>query len=68
MSEAEASVPGDFIRSLVALDVASGKHGGRVVTRFPPEDCAKLEEMLTVVSRELMPEVPLPSAFRNNFV
>jgi len=35
----------------------------RIETRFPPEDCAKLEEMLTVVSRELMPEVPLPSAF-----
>ena len=28
--------------------------------RFPPEDCAKLEEMLTIVSRELMPEVVLP--------
>ena len=28
--------------------------------RFPAEDCAKLEEILTVVSRELMPEVPLP--------
>lgn len=36
---------------------------GRIEKRFPPEDCAKLEEMLTVVSRELMPEVPLPSAF-----
>ena len=24
------------------------------------EDCGKLEEILTVVSRELMPEVPLP--------
>ena len=28
--------------------------------RFTPEDCAKLEEMLTIVSRELMPEVVLP--------
>ena len=32
----------------------------RVNRRFPPEDCAKLEEMLTIVSRELMPEVALP--------
>ena len=32
----------------------------RIVHRFPVEDCAKLEEILTVVSRELMPEVPLP--------
>jgi glutaminyl-tRNA synthetase len=27
----------DFIRSIVAADVAAGKNGGRVVTRFPPE-------------------------------
>ncbi len=27
----------DFIRQIVAADVASGKHGGRVQTRFPPE-------------------------------
>ena len=27
----------DFIRHLVADDVAAGKHGGSVVTRFPPE-------------------------------
>jgi glutaminyl-tRNA synthetase len=27
----------NFIRDVVAGDVASGKHGGRVVTRFPPE-------------------------------
>ena len=27
----------DFIRSMVARDLESGKHGGRVVTRFPPE-------------------------------
>ena len=32
----------------------------RVNRRFPPEDCAKLEEMLTIVSRELMPEVSIP--------
>lgn len=27
----------DFIRTIVAADVAAGKNGGRVVTRFPPE-------------------------------
>lgn len=27
----------DFIREIVIEDQASGKHGGRVVTRFPPE-------------------------------
>jgi glutaminyl-tRNA synthetase len=27
----------DFIREIVAGDVAAGLHGGRVVTRFPPE-------------------------------
>lgn len=29
--------PTDFIRQLVASDVAAGHWGGRVVTRFPPE-------------------------------
>lgn len=29
--------PLDFIREIVAEDVKSGKHDGRVVTRFPPE-------------------------------
>ena len=32
----------------------------RIVERFPPEECAKLEEMLEIVSRELMPEIRLP--------
>src|SRR6188508_949372 len=27
----------DFIRDIVTADNASGKHGGRVCTRFPPE-------------------------------
>ncbi|TLD69612.1 glutamine--tRNA ligase/YqeY domain fusion protein [Phragmitibacter flavus] len=27
----------DFIREWIATDVANGKHGGEVVTRFPPE-------------------------------
>jgi glutaminyl-tRNA synthetase len=32
-----ATVPLDFIREVVAEDVAAGKNGGCVVTRFPPE-------------------------------
>jgi glutaminyl-tRNA synthetase len=28
---------GNFIRDVVVADLASGKHGGRVATRFPPE-------------------------------
>ena len=32
----------------------------RISRRFPPADCAKLEEMLTIISRELMPEVDIP--------
>ena len=31
----------------------------RVEKRFPPEDVKKLEEMLQVISRELMPEIPI---------
>src|SRR3954468_22906220 len=27
----------DFIRTIIDEDIASGKHGGRVATRFPPE-------------------------------
>ena len=27
----------DFVRTIIADDVASNKHGGSVVTRFPPE-------------------------------
>src|SRR6201995_925075 len=34
---APAAAPADFVRDIVAADNASGKHGGRVVTRFPPE-------------------------------
>ncbi|HET9705421.1 MAG TPA: glutamine--tRNA ligase/YqeY domain fusion protein [Vicinamibacterales bacterium] len=33
----EGGPPLDFIREIVAEDVAAGKNGGRVVTRFPPE-------------------------------
>ena len=33
----EASAPTNFIKQIVAADVAAGRNGGRVVTRFPPE-------------------------------
>ncbi len=36
-SAAAPPAPVDFIRSIVAEDLATGKHGGRVATRFPPE-------------------------------
>jgi len=36
-TESDASRPLDFIREMVAADIASGRDGGRVVTRFPPE-------------------------------
>jgi glutaminyl-tRNA synthetase len=29
--------PGNFIADLIAADIAAGKNGGRVATRFPPE-------------------------------
>ena len=32
-----ATAPVDFIRSIVNEDVNTGRHGGRVATRFPPE-------------------------------
>jgi glutaminyl-tRNA synthetase len=40
MSDSSAPVAGlrqDFIRELITADNASGRHGGRVATRFPPE-------------------------------
>ncbi len=37
MSTPESTTPSDFIRDIVAQDLKTGKHGGRVVTRFPPE-------------------------------
>ncbi len=37
-AEGEAAVRGkDFIRTRIDADLASGKHGGRVAVRFPPE-------------------------------
>src|SRR5712692_4602648 len=37
MSATESTKAPDFIRAIAADDTASGKWGGRVVTRFPPE-------------------------------
>ena len=31
------AAPSDFIRDMIRADVGAGKHGGKVVTRFPPE-------------------------------
>ena len=37
MNQETAAEQTDFIREMVAEDVKAAKHGGRVVTRFPPE-------------------------------
>ena len=37
MAETAPTSGRDFIRDMVERDRAAGKHGGRVVTRFPPE-------------------------------
>ncbi|MEY2599171.1 MAG: hypothetical protein RLZZ142_1430 [Verrucomicrobiota bacterium] len=37
MSEKPSSVPQDFIREMIAADVAAQRNEGWVVTRFPPE-------------------------------
>ncbi len=38
LSDAKApAAPSNFIRQVIDADNASGKHGGKVVTRFPPE-------------------------------
>ena len=44
------SVSTDYIRKVME----------RIKERFSPEECDKLEEMLAIVSQELMPEVNLP--------
>jgi glutaminyl-tRNA synthetase len=36
-AEPEAGAASNFLREIVEKDRAAGKHGGRVVTRFPPE-------------------------------
>ncbi len=42
MGPAEQTRPTDFIRSAVEEDISSGRFGGRVHTRFPPEPNAYL--------------------------
>ena len=37
MTNDEDRKPLDFIRSMVEEDLETGKYGGRVATRFPPE-------------------------------
>ena len=39
MSETAPAAPAslDFIREMIAADVAAGRNGGQVITRFPPE-------------------------------
>jgi glutaminyl-tRNA synthetase len=34
---AEAKAAGNFIQDIIAADLENNKHGGRVLTRFPPE-------------------------------
>lgn len=36
-SSTDAATSSNFIRNMIAQDIADGKHGGRVHTRFPPE-------------------------------
>lgn len=49
------NISSDYLKTVMA----------RVKKRFSSEDCAKLVEMLTVVGRELMPEVALPADLEN---
>ncbi len=37
MNKTDAVAPSHFIRQLIEKDLAAGKNGGRVATRFPPE-------------------------------
>ncbi|HUK14542.1 MAG TPA: hypothetical protein VLW17_14685, partial [Thermoanaerobaculaceae bacterium] len=34
---AASGAPSHFLREIIGADLASGKFGGRVATRFPPE-------------------------------
>lgn len=45
------NISSDYLKTVMA----------RVKARFSPEDCGKLQDMLCVVGRELMPEVILPA-------
>jgi glutaminyl-tRNA synthetase len=38
MEREAPNIPGpDFVRAIVAEDIKNGKHGGKVISRFPPE-------------------------------
>ncbi|MEE8291918.1 MAG: glutamate--tRNA ligase family protein, partial [Candidatus Tectomicrobia bacterium] len=37
MTTPDATPTSDFIRTIIAEDLRTNKHGSRVVTRFPPE-------------------------------
>ncbi|MDD5099578.1 MAG: glutamine--tRNA ligase/YqeY domain fusion protein [Syntrophales bacterium] len=37
MTQTDPSLPSDFIRNIIDDDIKTGKHQGRVATRFPPE-------------------------------
>jgi len=37
MADLEIKTPGNFIKTIIEEDLATGKHEGRVATRFPPE-------------------------------
>jgi glutaminyl-tRNA synthetase len=37
MTQTDPSLPSDFIRDIIDNDMKTGKHQGRVATRFPPE-------------------------------
>ena len=37
MNTQDKAAPSNFIRNIIDADIAAGKHGGRVATRFPPE-------------------------------
>lgn len=49
------NISSDYLKTVMA----------RVKSRFSPEDCGKLQDMLCVVGRELMPEVVLPADLEN---
>ena len=37
MTNADIATPTHFIREIIVADLKAGKHGGRIITRFPPE-------------------------------